>query len=77
MLLSSSQNGTSATVIAVLLVMLVVGFALVRYVEWSSNVRLAEFISATDASAAGPPHKGRTGCELGKRSLPSELQPLN
>lgn len=75
MLLSSSQNGTNAAaVVAVLLVLLVLGFALVRYVEWSSNARFAEFMSTSAPhSAPIPPHKGRTGCEQGKRPLPSEL----
>ncbi|MGF6309094.1 hypothetical protein ABIB82_002853 [Bradyrhizobium sp. i1.8.4] len=79
MLLSSSQNwgGTSAKLAVALLVTLVLGFALVHYVEWSSNARFAEFIDVADASAPILPHKGRTGCEQGNKSLPSELQPLN
>lgn len=80
MLLFSSQNGTSATVVAALLIMLVLSFALVRYVEWSSNARFAEFISATEApatqSALIPPLKGRTGCGQGKKSAPAPLSLL-
>jgi hypothetical protein len=80
MLLSSSQNGTSATVVAVLLIMLGVGFVLVRYVEWSSNARFAEFMNATDApathSAPIPPLKGLTGCGQGKKSAPAPLSLL-
>ncbi|KJC60226.1 hypothetical protein UP10_13855 [Bradyrhizobium sp. LTSPM299] len=83
MLLPSGQNGggTGATVLVALLVMLVLGFALVRYVEWSSEARLAEFASATDIpathSAPVQPLKGRTGCDQGKRFPPAFPWPLD
>jgi hypothetical protein len=75
------------TVAVVLLTSLVVGSAVVSYVEWSSNAAVAEFMSATEASASDPNHsnespapvqslKGRTGCPQGKRPLPTELMPL-
>jgi hypothetical protein len=75
------------TVAVVLLTSLALGFAVVSYVEWSSNVAVAEFMSATGSSASDPNHsnespapvqslKGRTGCPKGKRPLPTELMPL-
>jgi hypothetical protein len=71
----------------VLLTLLVLAFAVVSYVEWSSTVAVAEFMSATEASASDPNQsnespasiqslKGRTGCPQGKRPLPTELMPL-
>ena len=88
--LFSSQirwRGIGTTVAVVLLTLLVLAFAIVSYVEWSSNAAVAEFMSATEASASDPSHsnespapiqslKGRTGCPQGKRPLPTELMPL-
>jgi hypothetical protein len=65
--------GTGATVVIELLVLLALAFAVVRYVEWSSDAAQAEFMSATKPSASDPNHsgefstaiqplKGRTGC---------------
>jgi len=61
------------TVVVELFVLLALGFAVVRYVEWSSDAAQAEFMSATKPSASDPNHsgefstatqplKGRTGC---------------
>jgi hypothetical protein len=81
-------RGIGTTVVVVLLTLLVLAFAVVSYVEWSSStVAVAEFMSATEASASDPNHsnksptpiqslKGRTGCPQGKRPLPTELMPL-
>jgi len=80
-------RGIGATVAVVLLTSLALALAVVSYVEWSSNAAVAEFMSATEASASDPNHsnespapiqslKGRTGCPQGKRSLPTELMPL-
>jgi hypothetical protein len=79
-------RGIGATAAVVLLTSLALAFAIVSYVEWSSNAAVAEFTSATEASASDPNHsnapapiqslKGRTGCPQGKRSLPTELMPL-
>jgi hypothetical protein len=80
-------RGIGTTVAVVLLTLLVLGFAVVSYVEWSSTVAVAEFMSATEASASDPNHsnespapiqslKGRTGCPQGKKPLPTELMPL-
>ena len=79
--------GIGAMVAGVLLTLFATAFALVSYVEWSSNAAVAEFMSATASSASDPNHsnkspapiqslKGRTGCPQGKRSLPTELMPL-
>jgi hypothetical protein len=81
-------RGIGTTVAVVLLALLVLAFAVVSYVEWSSStVAVAEFMSATAAPASDPNHsnespapiqspKGRTGCPRGKRPLPTELMPL-
>ena len=80
-------RGIGTTVAVVLLTLLALAFAVVGYVEWSSNAAIAEFMSATKSSASDPNHsnespapiqslKGRTGCPQGKRSLPTELMPL-
>ena len=76
MLLFNSQihwRGIGTTVVVELLVLLALAFAVVRYVEWSSDAAQAEFMSATKPSASDPNHsvefsiasqplKGRTGC---------------
>jgi hypothetical protein len=80
-------RGIGTTVAVVLLTSLALALAVVSYVEWSSSAAVAEFMSATEASASDPNHsnespapiqslKGRTGCPQGKRSLPTELMPL-
>jgi hypothetical protein len=79
--------GIGTTVAGGLLTLLALTFAVVSYVEWSSNAAVSEFMSATGSSASDPNHsnaspvpiqsqKGRTGCPQGKRSLPTELMPL-
>jgi hypothetical protein len=66
-------RGIGTTVVVELLVLLALAFAVVRYVEWSSDAAQAEFMSATKPSASDPNHsgefstatqplKGRTGC---------------
>ena len=66
-------RGIGDTVVVELLVLLALAFAVVRYVEWSSDAAQAEFMSATKPSASDPNHsgefsiatqplKGRTGC---------------
>ena len=71
-------QGIGTTVAVVLLTLLTLAFAVVGYVEWSSNAAVAEFMSATKSSASDPNHslKGPTGCPQGKRSLPTQLMPL-
>jgi hypothetical protein len=66
-------RGIGTTVVVELLVLLALAFAVVRYVEWSSDAAQAEFMSATEPSASDPNHPGefstpiqslvgRTGC---------------
>ena len=62
-------RGIGTTVVVELLVLLALAFAVVRYVEWSSDAAQAEFMSATKSSASDRNHstpiqslKGRTGC---------------
>ncbi len=43
-------RGIAATAMVELLVLFALAFAVVRYVEWSSAVNLAEFMSATEPS---------------------------
>ena len=44
-------QGIGTTVAVVLLTVLALAFAIVGYVEWSSNTAVAEFMSATESSA--------------------------
>ena len=83
MLSSNSQihwQGFGTTVAVGLLTLLALAFAVVSYVEWSSNKAVAEFMRASDpnrsASAPVQPDNGRTGCPKGKRVLPTQLVPL-
>lgn len=77
-------RGTGTAVAVELLTVVALGFAVVGYVEWSSDAAVAEFMSATSASldrsngAATPAQSpnGRTGCPQGKRNLPTQLIPL-
>jgi hypothetical protein len=80
-------RGIGTTVAVVLLTLLALAFAVVSYVEWSSNAAVAEFMNAAESSASDPNHsnksaaqnpsaKGRTNCPLDKKSLPTQLLPL-
>jgi hypothetical protein len=76
---SQQQNGrgwwgAAATAVVELLVLLALGIAVVRYLEWSSDVARAEFMRATKPSASDPNPssefstpvqalKGRAGCD--------------
>ena len=51
-------RGIAGTVVVELLVLVAVGAAVVRYVEWSSDAALAEFMSATEPSASVASHSG-------------------
>ena len=66
-------RGIGITLLVGLLTLLALAIAVVGHVEWSSNAAVAEFMSATEASASDPNHsnespapiqslKGRTGC---------------
>ena len=78
-------RGTGSTVAAQLVTVVALGFAVVGYVEWSSDKAVAEFMSATsvslpdrsnEASTLVQSPTGRTGCPQGKRKLPTQLTPL-
>jgi hypothetical protein len=63
-----SLQGIAAMTSFQLLVLLAIGAAVVRYLEWSSDTAQAEFMSAIEA-ASDPGHssesstvKGRTAC---------------
>ena len=58
-----------------------IAFAIERYVEWSSEAAMAEFMIATSASdhsdefsTAFQIHDRPTGCPVGKRKLPLNYQ---
>jgi hypothetical protein len=51
-------RGIGRTVVVELLVLFALGFAVIRYVEWSSDVAYAEFMNATKPSASEPNHSG-------------------
>jgi len=53
-----SWSGIIRTLLVQILVLLALGFAVVRYLEWSSDVNQAEFTSATNPSAPDPNHSG-------------------
>ncbi len=66
--------GAVATGVVELLVLFALGIAVVRYLEWSSGVVQAEFMSATKSSVSDPNPsgefstpvqalKGRTACD--------------
>jgi len=66
--------GAVATGVVELLVLFALGIAVVRYLEWSSGVVQAEFMSATKSSVSDPnpsgefstpvqARKGRTACD--------------
>ncbi|MEH2498987.1 zona occludens toxin (predicted ATPase) [Bradyrhizobium sp. AZCC 1678] len=80
-------QGIGTIVVVGLFTLFALTFAVVSYVEWSSNADLAESMSTTESSASDPNHsnksaaqnpsaKGRTNCPLDKKSLPTQLLPL-
>jgi len=73
--ISQNWRRLGATVVVELLVLVALAFAVVRYVEWSSDTNLAEFIGAPEASASDPTPiqslKGRTGCDRDKKFRPA------
>ena len=58
-------------------VVVALAFVVPRYVEWSSDTALAEFMGAAKVSASDQSNaKGKTGCPVGKKKLPTTLSPL-
>ena len=60
-------------------VVVALAFVVPRYVEWSSDTALAEFMGAAKVSASDPDQsnaKGKTGCPVGKKELPTTISPL-
>ena len=51
-------RGIGTTLAVEVLVLLALVFAVVRYVEWSSDAALAEFMRATGPSVSDPDHSG-------------------
>ncbi|WP_210186588.1 hypothetical protein [Bradyrhizobium elkanii] len=76
---NESWSGTATASMLGILIVVALVFALVGYLEWSSNANLSEFISRTEVVAAAStpilPLNGPTGCELGRR-LPALSVPL-
>ncbi|WP_143029724.1 hypothetical protein [Bradyrhizobium brasilense] len=76
----SSQiwSATAAASVLSIVIVAAVAFAVVGYVEWSSDVNLTHFMGRTAADASAPPLplKGRTGCERGNKSRPTLSVPL-
>ena len=67
-------------VLVAFLTVVAIAFVIERYVEWSSEAAMAEFMIATSASdhsnessTAFQFHNRRTGCPVGKRKLPTQL----
>jgi hypothetical protein len=66
-------RGIGTTVVVEVLILIALAFAVVRYVEWSSDAAYAEFVSATKPSDSDPNRsdefsiatqsvKGRSAC---------------
>jgi hypothetical protein len=76
-------RGTGTTVALELLTVVALGFAVVGYVEWSSDTAVAEFMRTASASdqdhtneSSTPVRQGQTGCPVGKRKLPTQITPV-
>jgi hypothetical protein len=65
------------TVVAIAFTVVAIGFAIERYVEWSSEAAMAEYASSafdhSNDSSTPVQSQGRTGCPVGKRKLPTQL----
>jgi len=70
----SRWRGIATTVVVELLILLALAYAAVRYVEWSSDAAVAEFMSAAKPMASDRNHsresatpiqlrKGQASCE--------------
>jgi glucose-6-phosphate dehydrogenase assembly protein OpcA len=73
------DSRTAITVAIGLFTAVAVATAAIGYVEQSSDAALAEFIRAANEPAsehAQPVAKGKTGCPVAKRELPTQLIPF-
>ena len=71
------SRGIVTTVGGALLTVVALTFVVPGYVEWSSDTALAEFMGAAKVSASDQSNaKGKTGCPVGKKELPTTLSPL-
>ena len=68
-----NSQGIGTTGLVGLLTVVAMAFAVVGYVEWSSDAAVAEFMIATKSSASDQSSNGPTGCPVGKRKLPTQL----
>jgi hypothetical protein len=75
----SRWRGIATTVVVELLILLALAFAAVRYVEWSSDAVVAEFMSAAKPMASDRNHSGdsSTPIQLRKGRASCELKGLN
>ena len=79
---SEGWSGVATASVLGVLVVAALAFAVVGYVEWSSDANLAQFMSrsttavAVASSTSILPLKGRTGCGQANKSLPSLALPL-
>jgi hypothetical protein len=60
----SRWRGIATTVVVELLILLALAFAAVRYVEWSSDAAVTEFMSAAKPTASGPNHSGESATPI-------------
>lgn len=59
-----------------LLTVVALGFAVVGYVEWSSDAAWNEFMKTASATESSTPvQQGPTGCPVGKKKLPTQINP--
>jgi hypothetical protein len=83
-----SKSRTIGTTVAVdVLILVALAFAVVGYVEWSSDSAWSEYMSAAKLSASDTDHSNessaaqsdnasKTGCPVGKRKFPTQVRPL-
>jgi hypothetical protein len=80
----SKSRAIGTTVGVDVLILAALAFAVVGYVEWSSDSAWSEFMSTASLSAshsiqpsaADQSDNGPTSCPVGKRELPTQVRPL-
>lgn len=73
------SRAAAVTVVIGLFAAVAVAAAGVGYVERSSDAAWADFMRAANASASVPGQsngRGKTGCPVGRRELPTQLIPF-